>query len=420
MTTESENLIKNLSFCVFDLEATGPNHDQDRIIEIGMVKIKNMEIIEEKEFLINPKIRIPDFIQKLTSITNDDVKDAPIIEDVIDEILDFMGDSILVAHNISFDIPFFSAVLKRLGKAPLKNKSLCTNLMTKYLIPTLISSNLNYMCSIFNIPHMKAHRALDDARAAGQLLLKYLEFYIEKEITKINHLYYPRNRFELDRKNFRRGTNNNEIIDQLKKITIPYLITIKGKNGVILFALPSRGTDKELSFIEAHLTKLDWSMVSIKLYGPYVEALIHFAHISSKLPPETLQEILDFTKIEETNKKDLPDFFITNHLIPGQYVVFQTKALNTNSQMVFTYPAHRKKLYQFLISRISKPDKRKIKKAIFPSRVNDLIKNHLLSSDDIFLINKELPMKGTEAFFSKLNKFVKNNKNPGLFPKKHI
>ncbi|TDJ06866.1 MAG: 3'-5' exonuclease [Deltaproteobacteria bacterium] len=419
MTTPSENLVKNLTFCVFDLETTGPNHDQDKIIEIGLVKIQNKKIVEEKDFLINPQIRIPEFIQKLTSISNNDVKNSPTIEKVIDEILDFMGDSILVAHNISFDVPFFNAVLKKLDKLPLKNNSLCTNLMTKYLIPSLINSNLNYMSSVFGIAHTKAHRALDDARAAAQLLLKYLDFFIEKDISKINHLYYPRNRFELDRKNFRSESGNDEVIRQLKKNKIPYLLAIKGKNGVILFSLPCKGNGEEIDFIKSHLTKLEWAMVTIKLYGPFLEALIHFAHISSKLPPETLKEILKFLQIEESDQK-LPDFFIANHLIPGQYVVFPVSALNTRSQLVFTYPAQRKKLHQFLISKGLKIDRKKIKQTAFSSDVESLVKSYLLSATDIFLINKEIPKNNADGFFALFNKFVRKNPNSGLFPGEHI
>ena len=75
--------------------------------------------------------------------------DAPKIDEVIEEILEFMGDRILVAHNTSFDVPFFNSVLKRLNIEQLENRSLCTNLMTKYMIPNLMNSNLNYMSKVF-------------------------------------------------------------------------------------------------------------------------------------------------------------------------------------------------------------------------------------------------------------------------------
>ena len=124
---KSQDLLKNISFCVFDLETTGGNHKSDKIIEIGLVKIENLKITEQKDYLINPEIKIPDFIQKLTNICEEDVKDSPVIEEVIDDIVEFMGDSVLVAHNTSFDVPFFNSVLRRLKKKEMTNKSICTN-----------------------------------------------------------------------------------------------------------------------------------------------------------------------------------------------------------------------------------------------------------------------------------------------------
>ena len=139
---ESKKLLSSIEFCVFDLETTGGNHKHDKIIEIGLIKIKNLKIVEKKHYLINPEIKIPDFIQKLTSIGQEDVVSCPKIGEVIEDILDFMGDSVLVAHNTSFDIPFFNSVLKRLNIPERTNQSICTNLMTKYLIPNLLNSSL--------------------------------------------------------------------------------------------------------------------------------------------------------------------------------------------------------------------------------------------------------------------------------------
>jgi DNA polymerase III epsilon subunit family exonuclease len=119
---DSRQLLESLSFCIIDLETTGGNQQTDKIIEIGMVRVENLKILEEKEFLINPEIQIPDFIQKLTGISHKDVEDAHKIEQVISEIVEFIGDSIVVAHNISFDIPFLNSVLRRLGMNEIKNK----------------------------------------------------------------------------------------------------------------------------------------------------------------------------------------------------------------------------------------------------------------------------------------------------------
>ena len=113
---KAHEIMSNISFCVFDLETTGGHHDYDKIIEIGLVKIKKLEVVDQVDYLLNPEIEIPEFIQKLTTITSLDVEGCPVIEEVIDDIIDFMGDSILVAHNTSFDVPFFNSVLTRLGK----------------------------------------------------------------------------------------------------------------------------------------------------------------------------------------------------------------------------------------------------------------------------------------------------------------
>jgi DNA polymerase-3 subunit alpha (Gram-positive type) len=158
MSNVSHELLKSLNFCVIDLETTGGNPETDRIIEIGMVKIENLKLTEEQNFLVNPEKEIPEFIQKLTGIKSADVAHSPKIEEIIDEIVQFVGDSILVAHNTSFDIPFLNGTLKKLGRPTLENKVICTNIMTKYLIPDIMSSNLTYMSQIFNIEHLLVHQ----------------------------------------------------------------------------------------------------------------------------------------------------------------------------------------------------------------------------------------------------------------------
>ncbi|HLT22370.1 MAG TPA: 3'-5' exonuclease, partial [Bacteriovoracaceae bacterium] len=148
----SDELLRSLNFCVIDLETTGGNFETEKIIEVGMVRVENRKITEERNFLINPDKEIPEFVQKLTGIKKSDVAHSPKIEEVIDEITQFIGDSIVVAHNTSFDVPFINGVLKQLGRPTLDNKVICTNIMTKYMIPEIMSSNLNYMSTIFGIP----------------------------------------------------------------------------------------------------------------------------------------------------------------------------------------------------------------------------------------------------------------------------
>lgn len=439
--TPSKKLISELSFCVFDLETTGGNHLQDKIIEIGLVKIKNLTIVDQKKYFIQPDIKIPDFIQKLTTISSKDLENAPRIESVIQEVLDFMGDSILVAHNIAFDIPFFNSVLKRMNLPELSNNGLCTNLMTKYLIPNLLNTNLHYMSKLFGIKLKKAHRALDDAKASADLLLCFLNIFINKNINKINHLYYPRNKYELDRTNFKNNKDSPQnIIDRLQMIKSPWLINLKGKEGVILFSLPSREfnssyfhnkkTFKEgIDLIAKELKNLPWENATINLYGSFFEALCHFTQTSPKFSAGIRDEIFHFLRksyLKEqkatTKENPLPfDFVLSNHLVPEQYIIFPLQLLHPKSNIVFRYPGHEKKLIQFLNSKITRLNNKKFApEQSSESFLIDYLKLCAESNQELLLIDRTCLKKGPDDFYKKIEEFMKNNPNNFNYPKEYI
>ena len=368
----SHELVSKLKFCVFDLETTGGNQKHDKIIEVGLVQIENLKITKKLNFLINPEMNIPEFIQKLTHISNKDVQDQPIIDDKVDEILEFMGDRILVAHNTSFDVPFFNSVLTRLNRPTLENKSLCTNLMTKYLLPNILNSNLTYMSKVFGIKLDKAHRALADAEAAAKLLLNYLNIFIYKNITKINHLYYPRNRYELDRIHYKKEHHTSEeILEFLDKNTYNALITLKGNNGVILFSFPIKD-GKTNKFITDKILKTTWKTVTIKVFGHLLESVINFNQFFNKFSQDEKTDILnnfnDLSFDKKTHQKEyfnenseLIDFVIIPHLIPEQFIICCNNITNNKNHLIFRFPAHKKRLVQFISNRSVKGQKIKQK-----------------------------------------------------------
>ena len=438
---ESLELIKNMSFCVFDLETTGGNHKHDKIIEIGLIKIENLKIIKEATYLINPEMKIPEFIQKLTNISQNDVSSSDKIEDVIDEVVEFMGNSILVAHNTSFDVPFLNSVLRRLKRPELQNKSICTNLMTKYLIPDILNSNMNYMSRIFSIKHKKAHRALDDAKASADLLLKYLEIFIEKGIQKVNHLYYPRNRFELDRAHYKKTDDHDYIVEKVSQIKTSALITIKGENGLILFSLPIRNGKKESQFISEYMKKTDWQTLTIRLFGPFIEALVNFNNLFTKIDLTIRNEIIkhlwlqhlpgqksQFKHIDELLSepiisKDFGDFIILDHLIPDQMVIYPLKSLHKKSQLIFRYPSHHKKLIQYINSKHNKIKSGKIKSfhyhAALKEFVEQVIKKEKLNGT-IFAFDHNIALKKTEEFTKELDNFSIQHKPTYDYPREYI
>ena len=425
--------VKDMEFCVFDLETTGGSHKDDKIIEIGLVKVKSLKIIEEKDFLIRPEIRIPPFIQKLTSINQQDVEDAPVIEEVIDEIVEFMGESVLVAHNTSFDVPFFNSVLTRLGKPALKNKSMCTNLMTKYMIPNLMNSNLNYMCNIFGIDHKRNHRALDDARACAFLLIKYLDIFIDKNIKKINHLYYPRNRYELDCIHYKNGeSTTDEIVDKLHRIKSPFLLTMKGENGIILFALPCSGRPMEIDLSMKNLSSLHWKTATVKLYGSFLESFIHFSALAENMEETSRKNIMEhLTKTYcpqandgKTASKIPPLFAITNHLVPEQLIIYPVPSIFSGRELVFRYPGHHKRLLKYISLTPSLRTSRRGQKTKVGIDIKKFIQRYLeisANQKDTFLIyDKKNALKKTKNLLKKIDGFLSDNPNLYNYPQNYI
>lgn len=436
--SDSLKIIEPLKFCVFDLETTGGNHEVDKIIEIGMVKVHKLQIVESKNILINPEIKIPEFIQKLTNISQQDVQNSPKIEDVIQEIIDFLDDSILVAHNTSFDVPFLNSVLRRLGHSELSNKSLCTNLMTKYLIPNLMNSNLNYMSRIFNIQHHKAHRALDDAMATAKLLINYLTIFTHKNIKKVNHLYYPRNRFELDRANFKRNDSKELIFEKINSMRSPGLITLKGNEGVILYALPYQGGKSDFQIIQDKINQLDWSTLTIRLHGPVIETFIHLNNHFNKLEESEKNEIIKYLWSSylpgnefdaslanfKKEKMDKIDFFITHHLVPEQLVIYPLKSLHPKSELIFRYPGHKKKLLQYINSKSSKLKNNRLAKIHFHPQLKNFIDHYLYQSSEeskeIFFFSKKLATKDSSNFYHMLDNYIEDYPNPYDYPREFI
>jgi DNA polymerase-3 subunit epsilon len=424
------DLLHPLSFCVFDLETTGGNHLNDKIIEIGLVKIEHLKIVEQKSFLIQPEKQIPDFIQKLTNIKESDVDNAPIIEDVIDEILAFMGESILVAHNTSFDIPFFNSVLRRLGRDELKNKAICTNLMTKYMIPNILSSNLNYMSKIFNLKHQKAHRALDDALASAELLLKYLSIFIDKNIQKVNSLYYPKNKFELDRIHFKKDTPKVEIIRKLQALSYPCSVTLKGVEGVVLFSFVSQSTPRETEYLIQKIEEIDYEVLTIKLIGPVFQGLIelasYFSKINERLQRETVLKLcefhgIDFKTINSSEALHFEhDFIIMNHLIPEQFIIYPLQSLHQKMELVFRFPTHQNKLTQFINSRSARLAQGKLKKDHLPTLINNFLVMYLQKHSNFILFKKSDQKITSSDIMEPIEKYIEKNPNNYNFPQFYL
>ncbi len=169
-------------FVCLDIETTGLSYKDNEIIEIGLVKIADGQIVEKYSTLIKPQKPLVEFITKLTGITDDLLINAPVFSEVYPKIKNFIGQNILVAHNIKFDFDMLNQEFLRLGSPSLTNKLLDTQELALILYPHFYSHKLSALAKNFNIL-LKAHRALNDALAVAEIFLK-----MHEELLKINPL----------------------------------------------------------------------------------------------------------------------------------------------------------------------------------------------------------------------------------------
>jgi len=164
--------IDKASFCVLDVETTGLSPQYNNIIEVGIVRVKNLKIVEKYHSLINPGREIPAFITGFTGISNDDVYDAPFFDDIADDVIEFIGNDVVTGHNLPFDNSFLKREFKYCGREELKNPNLCTLRVAKRIFPLLKSKSLGAVSSFLKIKNSSYHRALGDAETTAKILIK--------------------------------------------------------------------------------------------------------------------------------------------------------------------------------------------------------------------------------------------------------
>ncbi|MFE6073267.1 PolC-type DNA polymerase III [Paenibacillus sp. NPDC057886] len=162
--------LKSATYIVFDIETTGLSVTQNKIIEIAAVKVEDGKEIDRFATFVNPHERIPYNIQQLTNINDEMVKDAPELEPVIRDFVNFAGDGVLVAHNARFDMGFIQASLKLLAMPELQNPVLDTLELARLLYPKMKNHRLNTLADKYKVALESHHRAIDDTIALAGIL----------------------------------------------------------------------------------------------------------------------------------------------------------------------------------------------------------------------------------------------------------
>jgi len=163
----------------FDLETTGTYPDKDKIIEIGAVKIRGLEIIDSFDMLIDPHEPLTDFIKDLTNITDEMLCGAASEEEAVKAFLEFCGDKpVLIAHNAKFDTEFLNEAMKRC-KCKLKYSFIDTLPMSRLMLPDLEKHKLNYVADHYGLS-FNHHRGSDDSRVLGEIFIRFARTLIEQ------------------------------------------------------------------------------------------------------------------------------------------------------------------------------------------------------------------------------------------------
>lgn len=171
-------------FVAFDIETTGLSAATDRIIEIGAVRFRNGEIVDRFNTFADPQRPLSLKIVELTGITDEMLKGAPPIETAIDAFLEFAGDSVLAAHNATFDVGFIAAACRELGRE-FDPTFIDTRNMARGLLPTLTKFDLKTVSVETNVPEFNHHRASDDAGAVAYILFDFFRRLTAADVTNI-------------------------------------------------------------------------------------------------------------------------------------------------------------------------------------------------------------------------------------------
>ena len=196
-TQKGSSLLKLLdSYTVIDLETTGLDPLYDSIIEVAAIRIDKGQVVDQFTSLINTGYEINEYITRLTGITNDMIAVAPTLEELLPQFLEFIGDSIIVGHNVNFDINFLYTACTRYQLKPFSNDYVDTMRFSRRLFPNERRNRLIDLVIRFNLGDSEEHRALGDAFQTNACYV-YMKDYMEKNQIPLSAIL-PAERFSAE------------------------------------------------------------------------------------------------------------------------------------------------------------------------------------------------------------------------------
>lgn len=201
--------LSQTTFVIVDLETTGASpKNGSAITEIGAIKVKTGQIIDQFESFVNPLAPIPEYITNLTGITSQMLMNAPIIDEIFPKFLEFVGhheESVLVAHNAPFDLSFLKSAAKELDLIWPKYRTLDTVTIARQVLSKedVPNCKLGTLAEFFGTKVEPNHRALDDAKATTEVLHGLIERLGSMDVTTIDSLLnFAKTAAHIQRKNY--------------------------------------------------------------------------------------------------------------------------------------------------------------------------------------------------------------------------
>ena len=168
------------NYVCLDLETTGLNPKRDRIIEVGMVKVREGKVKEHFSCLLDPEQRLEERVREITGIREEELKGQPRLKEMLPSILEFLEDDVLLGHSILFDYSFLKRAFTN-EKIPFERKGTDTLKIARRVVEDCESKSLESLCRHYKIQY-RAHRALSDACATIDLYNILCENYYEEEL----------------------------------------------------------------------------------------------------------------------------------------------------------------------------------------------------------------------------------------------
>jgi len=168
-------LVSTITFTAFDTETTGLDSSRQHIVEIGAVRFRHEEILMERSWLINPARHIPFGVQRIHGITDAMVKDAPEFPGAFVQFTNFIGATVLLAHNARFDVSFISADARAHGLKPPSNPVIDTLPLFRKWFPEAPSHSISSLVEYLHIRKGRFHRATDDSRYIVLIIDRFLD-----------------------------------------------------------------------------------------------------------------------------------------------------------------------------------------------------------------------------------------------------